>query len=57
MKWTIKAKEKYYNEFEYYKQGHIDKDRMLELAMNYIEELEENEEFITEMLEEERYSG
>jgi hypothetical protein len=57
MKWIIKAKEKYYNELEYYKQGHIDKDRMLELAMNYIEELEENEEFITEMLEEERYSG
>lgn len=57
MKWTIKAKEKYYNEFEYYKQGHVSKEKMLELAFDYIHELENNEEYVTELLEEERYHG
>lgn len=52
---SIEAKKRFYNELEYYKQGHTDKDKMFELALNYIKELEGNEEFITEQLEEERY--
>ena len=53
---SIKAQNKFKNELEYYKQGHVDKSKMLELAFDYIEELERNNEYITDLLEEERYS-
>ena len=53
---SIKAQAKFKNELEYYKQGHVDKSKMLELAFDYIEELERNNEYITDLLEEERYS-
>ncbi|WBF81852.1 hypothetical protein [Staphylococcus virus vB_SurM-PSU5] len=52
---SIKAQDKFKNELEYYKQGHVDKSKMLELAFDYIEELERNNEYITDLLEEERY--
>lgn len=52
---SIKAQNKFKNELEYYKQGHVDKSKMLELAFDYIEELERNNEYITDLLEEERY--
>lgn len=52
---SIKAQDKFKNELEYYKQGHVDKSKMLELAFDYIEELEQNNEYITDLLEEERY--
>lgn len=53
---SIKAQNKFKNELEYFKQGHVDKSKMLELAFDYIEELERNNEYITDLLEEERYS-
>lgn len=52
---SIKAQNKFKNELEYYKQGHISESKMLELAFDYIEELERNNEYITDLLEEERY--
>ena len=52
---SIKAQNKFKNELEYFKQGHVDKSKMLELAFDYIEELERNNEYITDLLEEERY--
>lgn len=52
---SIKAQNKFKNELKYYKQGHVDKSKMLELAFDYIEELERNNEYITDLLEEERY--
>ncbi len=53
---SIKAQNKFKNELEYYKQGHVDKSKMLELAFDYIEELEQTNEYVTNLLEEERYS-
>lgn len=53
---SIKAQAKFKNELEYYKQGHVDKSKMLELAFDYIEELEQTNEYVTNLLEEERYS-
>ena len=52
---SIKAQNKFKNELEYFKQGHVDKSKMLELAFDYIEELEQNNEYVTNLLEEERY--
>lgn len=53
---SIKAQAKFKNELDYFKQGHVDESKMLELAFNYIEELEQTNEYVTNLLEEERYS-
>ncbi len=41
-------KEKFYNELSYYRDGHKDLESMFELALEYINKLEEEEQAIAE---------